>query len=182
MVGSLEVRKACPSISFLFACLGGSLGVFPNVEDFVFQGNNLGVILAELCPLLRQSIDWFEGLVRERGTMSEVRSSELETGLSSSGETMEGDTVVSTPQEVRAFYALENVCGLDVDTVGRFRDRFQFPERVRVCRPNDKNRACHFFPSEICFYALDSLSTHLSWSFWIILALPLGSLCLTCGG
>ena len=36
MVGSSEVRIACPSISFLFARLGGSLGVFPNVEDFVF--------------------------------------------------------------------------------------------------------------------------------------------------
>ena len=57
MVGSSEVRIACPSISFLFVRLGGSLGVFPNVEDFVFQGNNLGIILIELCPLLRQSID-----------------------------------------------------------------------------------------------------------------------------
>ena len=36
MVGSFEVRIACPSISFLCARLGGSLGVFPNFEDFVF--------------------------------------------------------------------------------------------------------------------------------------------------
>ena len=138
MVGSSEVRIACPSISFLFVRLGGSLGVFPNIEDFVFKGNSLGVVLTELCPLLRQSIDWFEGLVRERGTMSEVRSSELDTRLSSNGEPVEGDTAVSTPREVRAFYTLENVCGLHADTVGRFRDRFKFPERVRVCRPNDK--------------------------------------------
>ena len=80
--------------------------------------------MAELCPLLRRSIDWFEGLVKERGTMSEVRSSELDTGLSSSGEPMEGDIIVSTPQEVRAFYALKEVCGLDAEIVGRFRDRF----------------------------------------------------------
>ena len=152
MVGSSEVRIACPSISFLFACLGGSLGVFPNVEDFVFQGNNLGIILIELCPLLRQSIDWFEGLVREQGTMSKVRSSELDTRLSSSGEPVEGDTAVSTSREVRAFYALDVVCGLDADTVGRFRDRFQFLERVRVRRPNDEDRAYHFFPGEVCFY------------------------------
>ena len=26
------------------------------------------------------------------------------------------------------FHALEEVCGLDVDTLGRFKDRFQFPE------------------------------------------------------
>ena len=35
--------------------------------------------------------------MRERGTMSEVRSSELETRLASSGDLVEGDTVVSTP-------------------------------------------------------------------------------------
>ena len=36
MVSSSEVRIACPSVSFIFAHLGGSLGVFPNLEDFVF--------------------------------------------------------------------------------------------------------------------------------------------------
>ena len=90
--------------------------------------------------------------MREQGTMSEVRSSELNTGLSSSGEPMEGDTVVSTPREVRAFYALKEAYELDPDTMGRFRDRFQFSERVRVRWPNDEDRACHFFPSEVCFY------------------------------
>ena len=59
--------------------------------------------MAELFPLLLQSIDWFEGLVKEQGTMFEVRSSELDTGLSSSGEPVEGDTAVSTSREVRAF-------------------------------------------------------------------------------
>ena len=44
------------------------------------------------------------------------------------------------------------MCGLDANTVARFKDRFQFPERVRVRRPNDEDRACHFFPGEICFY------------------------------
>ena len=85
MVGSSEVRIACPSISFLFVRLGGSLGVFPNAA------------LTELCPLLRQSIDWFEGLIREQGIMCEVRSSELNTELSSGAEPAKGDTVVSTP-------------------------------------------------------------------------------------
>ena len=59
--------------------------------------------------------------------MSEVRSSDLETGLSSNGDPVEGDTVVSAPWEVRAFYALREVCGLDAETVSRFKDRFQFP-------------------------------------------------------
>ena len=152
MVGSFEVRIACPSISFLFACLRGSLGVFPHVENFVFEGNSLGVVLTELCPLLRQFLNWFKGLVRERGIMSEVRSSKLNTGLSSSGKPAEGDTAVSTPREVRAFYALEEACGLDADTITRFKDRFQFLKRVRVRQPGDEDRACHFFPGEICFY------------------------------
>ena len=56
--------------------------------------------------------------------MSEVRSSDLETGLSSNGDPVEGDTAVSAPREVRAFYALREVCGLDAKTVNRFKDRF----------------------------------------------------------
>ena len=88
----------------------------------------MNIALADLLPLLRQSIDWFESLVREREIVFEVRSSELETGLSSSGDPVEGDTVVSIPREVRAFHALEKECGLDADTLGRFKDRFQFLE------------------------------------------------------
>ena len=58
MVGSTEVRVACPSISFLFACLGDSLGVsyafLSLIEDFVFQGSSLSAALADLVPLLCQ--------------------------------------------------------------------------------------------------------------------------------
>ena len=81
-----------------------------------------------------------------------MRSSELETGLSSSDGPVEGDTAVSSPRPVRAFYALEEACGLDADTVTRFKDRFQFPERVHVRRPGSDDLACHFFPGEVCFY------------------------------
>ena len=150
MVNSSEVRTACPSISFLFACLGGSLGVFPHLENFIYEGNSLGIVVADLLPLLRQSIDWFRGLVRE--AMSDVRSGELETGLSSSGDPVEGDTAISAPREVRAFYALNKECGLDGDTLGRFKDRFQFSERVKVRLPSKGEQACNFFPGEVCFY------------------------------
>ena len=81
-------------------------------------------MLTELCPLLHQFLDWFEGLIRERGIMFEVRSSELDIGLLSSGEPAEGDTTVSTPREVRAFYALDEACGLVAETLARFKDRF----------------------------------------------------------
>ena len=86
--------------------------------------------------------------------MSEVRSSELETGLSSNDDTVEagGDTAVSAPREVRAFHALNEVCGLDGGTLSKFKGRFQFSDKVRVRLPREKEQACHFFPGEVCFY------------------------------
>ena len=92
----------------------------------------MSVVLADLLPLLRQSLNWFEGLVRDREVMYEIRSSELKTGLSSNGDPVEGDTAVSAPRKVRAFYALGEVCELDADIMSRFKDRFQFSEQVHV--------------------------------------------------
>ena len=153
MVSDSEVRAVCPSVSFFFGRLGAALGVsgdfLPLVVDFIFAGCGLSLVIGELSLILGQSLAWFEGETRR---MAKVRSSELETGLSSSGGPEVGDTAISTPRVVRAFHALEEVCGLDANTVGRFKDRFQFPERVRVRRPTNEDRACHFFPGEICFY------------------------------
>ena len=152
MVSGSEVRVICPSVSFFFARLGAALGVssdfLPLVGDFVFAGCSLSLVIGELSPILGQSLAWFEGETRR---MAEVRSSELETGLSSNGGPEGGDTAVSAPRVVRAFHALEEVCGLDEETVSRFKDRFQFPERICVCRSTNEDRACHFFPSEVCF-------------------------------
>ena len=153
MVSGSKVRVVCPLVSFFFACLGAALGVsgdfLPLVGDFIFAGFGLSLVIGELSPILGQSLAWFEGETRR---MAEVRSSELGTGLSFSGGPEVGDTAVSAPRVVRAFHALEEVCGLDADTIGRFKDRFQFPERVHVRQPTNEDRACHFFPGEICFY------------------------------
>ena len=153
MVSGSEVRATCPFVSFFFARLRPALGVsgdfLPLVGDFIFAGCGLSLVIGESSPILGQSLTWFEGETRR---MAEVRSSELETGLSSSGNPERGDTAISAPRVVRAFHALEEVCGLDDETVGRFKDRFQFPERVRVHRPTNEDRACLFFLGEICFY------------------------------
>ena len=153
MVSGSEVRVVCPSVSFFFAHLGAALGVsgdfLPLVEDFIFVGCGLSLVIGELSLILDQSLAWFEGETRR---MVEVRSSELEIGLSSSDSPEVGDTAVFAPRVVRAFHALEEVCGLDADTVGKFKDRFQFSERVCVRRPTNEDRACHFFPGEVCFY------------------------------
>ena len=90
----------------------------------------------------------------KRRVMSEVRSSELETGLSSSDNPIEmkENTTSSGPREVRAFHTLREVCGLDAETLSRFKDKFQFLERVRVHLPQKEERACHFSLREVCFY------------------------------
>ena len=153
MVSGFEVRAVFPSVSFFFARLGAALGVssdfLPLVGDFIFVGCGLSLVIGELSLILGQSLAWFEGETRR---MAEVRCSELETGLSSNGGPEGGDTAVSTPRVVRAFHALEEVCGLDDETVGRFKNRFQFLECVRVRWPTNEDRACHFFPGEICFH------------------------------
>ena len=140
-------------MSFFFARLGAVLGVSSNflllVRDFIFASCGLSLVIGELSPILGQSLAWFEGETRR---MADVRSSELETGLSSSNGPKGGDTAVSAPRVVRAFHALEEVCGLDKETVSRFKDRFQFLERVCVRRPTNEDKACHFFPGEVCFY------------------------------
>ena len=65
----------------------------PLIGDYLFEGSGLSVVLGELSPVLGRSLAWFEGETRK---MSEVRSSELDTRLSSSGGPVEGDTAVST--------------------------------------------------------------------------------------
>ena len=110
--------------------------------------------MADLLPLLCQLIDWFEGLAREQGIMSEVRSSELEIGFSSNDGPVDagGDIAVSALREVRVFYAVDEVCGLDINTLSRFKDRFQFSDKIRVRLPSEEEQTCHFFPREVCFY------------------------------
>ena len=145
----------------LFCVFGASLGTsrtfFPLVGNFIFEGSSLSVALADLLPLLRQLIDWFEGLVRKRGVMFEVRSSELEIWLSSSDDLVERHTAVSVPHKVRAFHALGEVCSLD-ETLSRFRGRFQFSDRVKVRLPHEEEQACHFSLGEVCFYEVAFLS------------------------
>ena len=92
--------------------------------------------------------------------MSELRSSELESGLLSRDDPIKVEeyTVVSIPREVRAFHALGEVCSLDDEMLSRFNGRFQFPDRVRVRLPYGKERACHFSSEEVCLYEAAFLS------------------------
>ena len=92
------------SLYFVFLCsFKASLGSFstycPPIEGFVPSGSNLGFVVAYLHPLLHQALNWFKEMVGEWAVVSEVRSSKLETGLSSSDDPVEeeGDTIAFGP-------------------------------------------------------------------------------------
>ena len=55
------------------------------------RGSSLGFLLVDLHPLLHQSLNWFKEMVGEREVVSEVRSNELETGLSSSDDPVKAE-------------------------------------------------------------------------------------------
>ena len=86
--------------------------------------------------------------------MSEVRSSDLEIGLSSSD-----DRVIVEATSVSTPYKVWNIpCSLKGKDEQRIRDRFQFPDSVKIGIPSDKERACHSYADEVCFYEADFTS------------------------
>ena len=139
------------------------------IGDFVLGNNSLGLVLGNLYPLLCQSLAWFKsmrGVLTRESMGSEVRSSDLEIGSSSSASTagVGIDTATSVPFFVpsssrpsvsatpQTFHALKEKCSLKVDTFNRFRDTFQFPEETKVRLPRKGKKACAFAHGEVCFY------------------------------
>ena len=83
--------------------------------------------------------------------MSEVRSSDLEMGLSSSK-----DCVVSEATSVSTPYKAWNIsCSLTRKVEQQIKDRFQFLDSVKIRIPSDEERACHSYVDEVCFYEAD---------------------------
>lgn len=155
-----------PLYLFLFCRLGAfletSIGHCPHVGLFFSRDSAFRPILTDLYPLLHQSLNWYCLLCAmsvEEGQRSVVRSSELETILSSSDKPakMEIDTATSNPssskpssskpsssKKPRSFDAFKEPCGLDEDTLFRFRDRFQFSNENRIHLPHKSKRAWAF--------------------------------------
>ena len=113
--------------------------------------------MVDLHPLL--NLSQFKEMAGDKKVVSKVRSSELETGLSSSDDTVKAkrDTITSGPlsfgwKEIGPFHALREKCALDANTLFRFRDRFQFLEEVRIRFPQEGGKACHFSPGQVYFY------------------------------
>lgn len=97
---------------------------------------------------------------------TEVRSSGLETGLSSSASMVgaEADTVASVPSSIpsssqppifatpQSSHAFKEECSLKEGTFSRFKDRFQFLEEARARLPRKGEKSCAFAHGKVCFY------------------------------
>ena len=87
----------------------------------------------------------------------DVRSSELETWLSSNVESLgkEVDTTVSklpSSSSSPFLHALSESCFLKEKRLKGFRKRFQFPKGTVLCLPRPSEKACTFAHGEVCFY------------------------------
>ena len=148
MVDYSSVRVDCPSVAFIFARLGCLLEALEGkclkwVSFFVGEDYPHNFVLSSLFPLVSHSTKVARSL-----KMSEVKSSELETGLSSSD-----DHVISEVTSLYTLYKAWNIsCSLTGKDEKRIRDRFQFPSLVRIRISSDKDRSCHSYVDEVCFY------------------------------
>ena len=154
MVDYSSVRVDCPSVAFLFARLGCLLKALEGkclkwVSFFVGEDYPHNFVLSSLFPLVSHSTKVARSL-----KMSEVKSSELETGLSSSD-----DHVISEVTSLYTLYKAWNIsCSLTGKDEKRIRDRFQFPSLVRIRIPSDKDRVYHSYADEVYFYEADFTS------------------------
>ena len=167
MVGFDFLSQECPSFSFFFAQLGVFLeyssGRRPQVGLFIPCSSALKPILLFLYPLIRES------LIRHHSEMDtvqyrvdDVRSSELETRLSSNADSLSKvvDTVVSklpSSSSSRPLHALSESCSLKESHLRGFRKRFQFPKGTSVKLPRLGEKACNFAHGEVCFYEANFL-------------------------
>ena len=147
MVDSSAVRANCPLIAFFFAHLGSLLEsvegeCLERISFFVGEDCPYTSVLSSLFPLVSHSTRVARSL-----KMSEVRSNDLEMELSSFDDLMVSKaTSMSTP-----YKAWNNSCSLMGKDEQQIRNRFQFPNSMKIRIPSDKERACHSYADEVCF-------------------------------
>ena len=156
------IRQECPSISIFIARLGVFLeyssGRRPQVGLFVSCFTTFKSILLSLYPLIRHSlIKHHLEMTTVEYRENDVRSSELETGLSSNAESLckEVDMAVSkfpSSSSSTPLHALSEFCSLKEKHLKGFRKRFQFPKGTTLRLPCSNEKACNFTHEEVCFY------------------------------
>ena len=171
MVDYSSVRVDCPLIAFLFARLGCLLESVEGeclkwVSLFVGEDCPYKFVLFLLFPLVSHSTKVARSL-----KMSEFRFNDLETGLSSSDDRVFSEaTSPSTP------YKAWNIsCSLTGKDEKQIRDRFQFPDSVKIRILSNEDRACHSYANKFCFTRLISLMAFVS-----LFTLLLGKFFLIC--
>ena len=92
----------------------------------------------------------------------DVRSSELEMGLSSNAKSLSKvvDTTASklpSSSSSRLLHALSKSCSLKESHLKGFRKRFQFPKGTSIRLPRLGEKAYNFAHGEVCFYEADFL-------------------------
>ena len=168
------IRKETPYVSFFFARLGVFLESFgghrPHVGLFVprdcgaFRPILIGLYPLLYCSLIAHHLEMTAIEYKD----NDVRSSELETGLPSSGESTDKDfeIVVSKPPSSSKpssssskvpsssipFHALSESCLLESRHLKSIRKRFQFPKGVSIRLPHPNEKACTFSHGEVSFY------------------------------
>ena len=147
MVDYSAIRVDCPSIAFFFARLGCLLEsvegeCLERVSVFIREDYPHSSVLSSLFPLVLHSAE-----VAKLLKMSEVRSSDLEMGLSSSN-----DCVILEAASISTLYKAWNIpyslTGKDEQRIG---DRFQFLDSVKIRIPTNEERACHSSADDVCF-------------------------------
>ena len=115
-------------------------------------------VLLALYPLIYHSLikHHLEMTFVEYGR-DDVRSSELETGLSSNAESlyMEVDIAMSKfplSSSSTPLHALFELCSLKAKNLKGFRKIFQFPKGTTIFLPHPSKKACNFARGEVCFY------------------------------
>ena len=168
------IRKETPFISFFFARLGvfleSSSGRCPQVGLFVpLNCGAFRPVLIGLYPLLRHSlIAHHLEMIAIEYRDSNVRSSELETSLSLSGEFVDIDFEIvmskppssskpsssssKVPSSSIPFHALSESCLLESRHLKSIRKRFQFPKGVSIRLPHPNEKACTFSHGKVSFY------------------------------
>ena len=120
-------------------------------------------VLFTLYPLIRKSlVRYYLEMDPVKYRVDDVRSSELETGLSSNAESLNQvvDTTISklpSTSTSRPLHALFESCSLEESHLKGYRKRFQFPKGTFVKLPCLGEKACNFTHREVCFYVADFL-------------------------
>ena len=134
IVGFEHLSQECPLVSFFFARLGvfleHSSSWCPQLGLFVSRSFAIRPILFTFYPLIRQSLVRYYlemDLVKYR--VYDVRSSELETGLSSNAESLNQvvDTTISKLPSTSTswpLHALFESCSLEESHLKGYRKRF----------------------------------------------------------